>query len=435
VTGGPGASDRRPGSGPGLLVANAVRDGERCELRAVGGVVVELGPSVVRHPGDEVLDAEGMAILPGLVNGHTHAAMTLFRGFGSSLGLKDWLESCIWPAERRLTASDVYWGARLGAIEMIRSGTVRFFDMYWHPAEVGRAAADSGLRAVVGVPLFDGRDASRLPRLRDFALESLDAIAEVGSLVRPSLSPHSMYMVSGPSLQWVGEVAAERGLPIHLHFAETVTEVADWRRDHDQSMAGYLSDGGLLGPRTLLAHACVVDADDYRIVADSGATVVTNPVSNLKLANGRIFPYPMARDAGVRIGLGTDGAASNNGLDLLSDAKTFSLIQKHGADDPTLLPAAEVLAIAQGRRSALLAGGGFRGDGIAVGAPADFILVDTGDPAMNPGEVPDGLIFAAGSRAVDTTVVAGRVLMRHGAIPGVEEVVGEVRARARRLWA
>jgi 5-methylthioadenosine/S-adenosylhomocysteine deaminase len=311
---------------------------------------------------------------------------------------------------------------------MIRSGTTHFFDMYWHPAAVARAAEDAGIRATVGAPLFDGADPAGLGALRDTALRSLDELAASGPLITPSLAPHALYTVSRPSLEFVARLAAERGLLIHLHLSETVREVDAWMADHDVRPARWADERGLLGPRTLLAHGCHLDDDELALIAERGATIVTNPVSNLKLASGGTLDYPRARAHGVAVGLGTDGASSNNGLDLLADMKVFALIQKHAAYDPTVAPAAEVLAIAQGRHSALLGG-----HPVAVGEPADLLLVDTAHLSLNPGPLVDNLVYAASGEVVDTTIVAGRVLMRHRAVPGADEIVAEARRCSARI--
>lgn len=413
---------------PPLTITDARLDGRPVGLRAEGGRITGLGPDVIALPGDETLDAGGMALVPGLVNGHGHAAMTLFRGYGGDLQLQEWLEHVIWPAEARLTADDVYWGTRLAALEMIRSGTTHFFDMYWHPAEVARAAEDAGLRATVGAPLFDGRQASGLGALRSAALESLDRLADSGPLITPSLTPHALYTVSGASLDFVGELASERELVVHVHLSETRREVDEWMADRHERPAFSADRHGLLGPRTILAHGCHLDRAELELVAERGATIVTNPVSNLKLAGGGTLPYPLARDCGVPLGLGTDGASSNNSLDLLADLKVLALIQKHEAYDPTVLPAAEALAVAQGRRSPVLGG-----RPIEVGAPADVLLVDTAHPALTPGPLVDNLVYAASGDVVDTTIVAGRALMRHRRIEGAGEVVEAARRCSDRL--
>lgn len=414
----------------GLSVINATLNGEMVNLRAGSDVIDAIGPGVTPQDGDDVLDATGHALVGPMINGHGHAAMTLLRGYGSDLQLQEWLQHKIWPAEANLTDDDCYWGVRLAALEMIRSGTTHFYDMYWHPTATARAAEDAGIRATVGAPLFDGNNAAGLAGLRDMALQSLDGLAGFGPLITPSLTPHANYTVSKESLEWVANEAAARDLIVHIHLCETVREVDDWMTEHDVRPVPYIDAIGLLGPKTILAHGCVMEPEDYALVAERGATIVTNPVSNLKLANGRVFPYPTASAAGVAIGLGTDGASSNNSLDLLADLKTFALVQKDAAYDPTVLPAGEALDVAQGRRAPLLGG-----RPIEVGAPADFLLIDTERPEMNPGSLVDNLVYAANGGVVDSTVVAGKVVMRHRAVEDADEVVAQARRCAARLLA
>jgi 5-methylthioadenosine/S-adenosylhomocysteine deaminase len=229
-------------------------------------------------------------------------------------------------------------------------------------------------------------------------------------------------------LRWVAETAAARDLLVHIHFCETTRECDEWNEETDESPTAFVDRIGLLGPKTILAHGCVIDDDDLGTIAERGATIVTNPVSNLKLANGQIFRYPAVADAGIPVGLGTDGASSNNSLDLLSDLKVFALVQKHGAFDPTALPALTALEIAQGQHSPL-----FGTHPIEAGQPADFLLVDSRRPEMNPGDLVDNLVYAASGDVVDTTVIAGRVVMRHREIEGADEVVAEAHRCAARV--
>jgi 5-methylthioadenosine/S-adenosylhomocysteine deaminase len=364
--------------------------------------------------------------VPGLVNAHTHAAMTLFRGYADDLPLMQWLEAYIWPAERRLNPEDVYWGTRLACVEMIRTGTVRFWDMYWHPAATARAVRDAGMRAVVGAPLIDEGDPAKSPKLRDDAARSLEEIAEHGGhAVQPALAPHAIYTVSEKSLRWIAETSAERELPVQIHLAETRDEVERCLEAHGERPAVYLDRLGLLGPRTMLAHCVWLDRTELELIAERGSTIATNPVANLKLAVGRIFDYQAAREAGVEIGLGTDGAGSNNSLDLLADAKVFALLQKHEAGDPAAVTAQETWEIATGRRSRLLDLGGGERD--------NHVLVRRDSPELSLGELEAGLIYAASGSVIDTTVVGGRELMRGGVVEGTDEVVARARERAERL--
>ena len=413
-----------------LAVTGAELDGEVVGLRCEDGLIAELGAGVKARQGDEVIEASGLLLAAPLVNGHTHAAMTLFRGFGDDLPLMEWLEKHIWPAEAKLEPEDVYWGTRLAAVEMIRSGTTRFFDMYWHAPEVARAAEDAGIRAVVSAVLIDGLDPKRGDELRGSTLSALDRLADFGPLITPSLGPHAIYTVSAESLAWLAEIGRERELAFQIHLSETETELGDCIEAHGKRPAHYLDGLGALGPRTLLAHGVWLDGGELELIAERGATVVTNPTANMKLAVGRAFPYREAVSRQVSIGLGTDGASSNNNLDMLEEMKLLSLLQKHEAGDPAVLPAAEAVAIARGLRSALIGG-----RPLAPGEPADFLLLRHDSPELSAGELEADLAFAASGSVVDTTVVAGRVLMRDRVVAGAEEAAAEVRGRAARLTA
>lgn len=411
-----------------LAVTGARLDGKAVGLRCEGENVAAIGPEVEPEPGDEVLDAGGMPLVPALVNGHTHAAMTLFRGYGGDLPLMRWLQEKIWPVEAKLDAEDVYWGTRLACAEMIRTGTARFWDMYWQPEATARAVEDAGLRATIGGPLLDAD--GRTAEMKAGALSDLDALGDLGPAIDLALAPHSIYMVSEELLGWAGELAAERKLAFHIHLSETRQEVDDCLDAHGERPAVYLDRLGLLGERTVLAHGVWLDRDELELIGARGATLVANPVANLKLAVGGVFPYPEARKAGVAVGLGTDGAGSNDSLDLLADLKVFALSQRHAADDPTVLPAAEALGIATGAGAPLLSGGG---DPLTPGAPADFLLLRGDSPELGIGDLASDLVYAASGSIVDTTVVAGRVLMRGGEVEGVEEIVARTAERARRL--
>jgi 5-methylthioadenosine/S-adenosylhomocysteine deaminase len=411
-----------------LTIVNGVLNGEAVSVRCVDGRIDAVGATVAAQDGDEVLDARGGALVPPTVNAHTHAAMTLFRGFGDDMALMEWLQTRIWPAEARLTADDVYWGTRLACVEMIRSGTASFVDMYWHGPDVARAVAASGLRAWVSTVFLDGCDEDRGREQRARVLDELEQIAEAGPLVEASLGPHAVYTVSRPSLSWLGEVAAERGLMVQIHCSETEGEVADCVAANGLRPPELLDAMGVLGPRTVLAHGCWFDERDLELVADLGATVVTNPVSNMKLAVGRAFPILDAMALGVPVGLGTDGAASNNGLDLLADVKVLSLLTKHTTGDPSALPAAEALAVARGQRSALLGG-----HELEVGAHADIVVINTDEPETAIGDLDADLAYAATGAVVDSTIVAGRVLMEHREIPGSDDIIATAREHAARV--
>jgi 5-methylthioadenosine/S-adenosylhomocysteine deaminase len=354
--------------------------------------------------------------------------MTLFRGFGDDMALMEWLRTRIWPAEAKLEPEDVYWGTRLACVEMIRSGTTKFVDMYWHGPEVARAVRDGGLRAIVSSVLIDENNPANAPELRDQVLASLDEIGHFGPRVAPALGPHAIYTVSSESLEWLAGLVASRDLPLTIHLSETEQEVSDCIEAHGVPPATYLDDVGLMGPKIILAHGVWLDRDELDLIAERRATVITNPAANMKLAVGRAFPYPDARRVGVPLGLGTDGVSSNSNLDMFEEVKLFALLQKHTAGDPAMLPAEEALAIARGQRSALL-----DGTPLTVGEPADFLLLRASDPELSAGDPDADLVYAAGGSVVDTTVIGGEVLMRGREVADADEIVDEVRSRARRL--
>jgi 5-methylthioadenosine/S-adenosylhomocysteine deaminase len=272
-------------------------------------------------------------------------------------------------------------------------------------------------------------DAAGGDGIPEMATRSLEEIGSPRDLVAPALGPHAIYTVSEGALRWIAEASAERELPVNIHLSETEDEVVRCVQDHGVRPAEYLDRLGVLGPRTLLAHGVWLDESELALVAERGATVVTNPVANLKLAVGRVFPYRAARRHGIPVGLGTDGAGSNNSLDLLQDLKVLALLQKHEARDPSVLPAEDAWRIATGRAAPLLGASGR----IAEGEPADFLLLRVDTPELGVGDLTADLVYAASGSVVDTTVVNGRVLMRGGVVPGADEVVAKARERSERL--
>ena len=416
--------------------ARAVIDiaaGRIAAIRTGDGVKGE-GEQVSGEPG-RVLDGAGCAAFPGLRNAHTHAAMTLMRGYGDDMPLEPWLRTRIWPVEALLTEEDVYAGARLGLLEMIRSGTTYLNDMYWRRPGVVRAVRELGLRAHLGSPFVDFGDPRRGRESRELVAREVERAADDGPLVALSVAPHAVYTVSAENLAWIAEFAGRQDLMVHIHLSETEREVRDCVGAHGVRPAFLLERAGLLGPRLVCAHAVHLDDAERAILADSGATVVTNPNANMKLAAGGPFDYPAARAAGLRVALGTDGAASNNSLDMVREMKAFALLQKHASGDPATLSARETLAIATaGPRAGALAEPGR----LSEGDPADVILVRMDAPETAPAhDEASALVYAATGAHVDTTICAGRVLMhrRRMEVADGAAIVAEAASRAAALVA
>lgn len=421
----------------GTLIAGALVDGERRDILVEDGIIAKIAPRIEpRLPargsdGFSTIDAGGLAALPSLVNAHAHSAMTLLRGTAEDLELDDWLRKAVWPREARLTAEDIYWGTRLAALEMIKSGTTLCHDMYLDPRASARAAADSGMRFVINYPLIDGLDESLGAEQRRSCVEFFDERPDFGPLVSFNLSAHSVYATSEGSLRWMAEFGGERGLSRHIHLAETEGEDRECRALRGMSPTAYLESLGFLGPDLFAAHAIWLDAADFELISKHGVILIHNPVSNMKLASGPAYDYEAARRRGIRTLLGTDGSASNNGLDLFADMKTAALLQKQHYRDARRLPVGELFD------AATIAGHEAFRDGagtIEEGRVADFILVDLAKPGMTPlHDLRSNLVYAGGGAVVDTVICAGEVLMRSGKVEGEEEVRREASRCARDL--
>jgi 5-methylthioadenosine/S-adenosylhomocysteine deaminase len=393
-----------------LLVRDAILDGEVRSLRIEDGKIAALSESG-EGTADRVIEAAGLHAFPSLKNGHTHAAMTLFRGYGDDMPLMDWLKERIWPAEALLTEEDVYHGTRLALLEMIQSGTTYLSDMYWHRDGVARAVRDMGVTAHVASVFIDLGDPEKAKEQQDRVHERYAERNKFGPRVKMALGPHAIYTVSPGSLEFIAEFARENDLIVHIHLSETEGEVNDCVAAHGLRPVELLDRVGLLGPNLVAAHGIWLSDRERELLGGAGASIVTNPVSNLKLAVGGIFDYDAAKAAGIRVAIGTDGAASNNNLNLLEDVKIAALVQKHRAGDPTTLPAAEALDLAtKGTAAAYGLGPGT----LAVGAPADIMLVDLSGASTRPVHDPvSSLVYAAGPECVVTTIAGGEVLM-HG---------------------
>ncbi|MEN8149615.1 MAG: amidohydrolase [Planctomycetota bacterium] len=391
-----------------LLIRDPILDGRATSIFIEDGLIAALGED---READRVIEADGLHAFPSLKNGHTHAAMTLFRGYGDDMPLMDWLEQRIWPAELQLTEEDVYHGTRLALLEMIRSGTTYLSDMYWHREGVSRAVHDMGVTAHVSSVFIDHGDPDRAKEHQERVHQRYAERDKYGPRVKMALGPHAIYTVSPGSLEFIADFARRHDLIVHIHLSETEQEVADCVAAHGVRPVKHLGCVGLLGPNLVAAHGIWLDDEEREMLGAAGATIITNPVSNLKLAVGGIFDVDAARRAGIRVGIGTDGAASNNNLNLLEEMKIAALVQKHRAGDPTCLPAAEALALGT---SGVAEAYGLGPGTLSVDAPADVILVDLSGASTQPvHDAVSSLIYAAGPECVVTTIAGGEVLMHH----------------------
>ena len=417
-------------------------DGSTGSIGIEGNRIFHVGPGPVADregSSARVIDGTDLLAMPGLVNAHTHAAMTLFRGYGDDMPLMPWLQERIWPAEAKLTDEDVYWGTRLACVEMIRTGTTLFNDMYWKVPNAVRAIADSGLRATVSGGLISGGFLGDLKG----EIAELIGMYEAGEFpdrVRLAIAPHAVYTVTPEDLEWCAQVAADHDLPIQVHLSETLHEVEECVASYGVKPTFHLKRHGILDRPTTLAHGVWLERDELELLAEHPATVVHNPVSNLKLACGQgrevrgWFDYPTAKSAGVNVALATDGTASNTNLDMFEEMKFASLVAKHASGDPTCMPATETLDIAT---RAGADGMGWTGTGrLEVGALADIVLLDLSEPTLTPMHDPvSHVVYAATGGCVRTTICDGRVLMEDGEIEGYAEIRARAIEAAKRVTA
>ena len=403
-----------------LITDVALVDGkEPTHIYVEDGSVQELGRKV---DADHTIDGRGCAALPGLVNAHTHSAMVLLRGYGDDMVLQDWLTKRIWPAEANLTGDDIYWGTRLACLEMVRTGTTAFADMYFFGPRMADAAHDAGLRAVISEGFIDLGDEERSEANIRATEATTRHIRQMGDpRVVPSVGPHAIYTVSPAGWEWVKDYSSDEDLLVHTHLAETEREVIDCHSEHGTSPPGLLERFGVLERPMLAAHCVHLSGEDVALMGRRGVAAVHNPVSNMKLAVAGVMPWSDLAGAGAHPVLGTDGAASNNNLDMFETMKSAALLQKLGGD-PTSLPAREVLeAATHGGAQAL----GLPGGRIAQGEAADIILVNMEIIGMIPAhDLASNLVYAGAGHAVTATICDGNVLMEGGVIPDETEVLG-----------
>jgi len=397
------------------------------------GTIASMGEGIAREyrgDADACIEGKGDLALPGLVNTHSHAAMTLLRGYADDMPLQEWLTGKIWPLEAHLTGEDVYWGTKLACLEMVRSGTVAFNDMYFFMEDAARAVDEMGLCAVLSygfIDLFSEEKREAECRATEELVQSIQGMRNPG--IKAAVGPHAVYTVSPEGFRWVSEFAAEKEIGIHVHLSETEKEVKDAVSQWKKRPVKILDECGVLTSRTVAAHCCWLDRGECSLLAKRGVHVSHNPASNMKLATGRAMPYHWLKEAGASVTLGTDGCASNNNLDLFEEMKVASLLQKHAWNSQTLLPAGEALAMATSAGAKAL---GFGRGVLAPGEPAHLILVDSRAVCNTPlHNAASNLVYSCSGSAVKTTICQGRVLMKDRVVPGEEEILaGAAKAAA-----
>ncbi len=395
------------------LLRGVTLNGEKTNILIDNGRFEAIGVCNGAQAG-ETVDAEGLAILPAFYNTHTHAAMSLLRGYADDMPLREWLQEHIWPYEDKLTADDIEKGSRLAVREMASSGTVFFNDMYFEVERTVKAVAESGMRACIGITVMENHSKALEYGKREFVRQWKDP---TGGRIQLAIAPHAIYTVGEEKLRSSAEWARLNGLKIHIHLSETLQEVQDCLKEHGTTPVRYLDSIGFLGSDVVAAHCVHVDSEEWDILAERGVTISHCPCSNMKLGSGR-FPYEEAVRSGAKVSLGTDGCSSNNNLDMREEMKFAALLAKavsagkgdslENVGDPSLLPAGEVLKWATVNGAEAF---GIDGGTVAEGKAADCLLVTLGDPRLTPGHnLVSDWVYAADAGCISAVMCAGKFI-------------------------
>lgn len=387
-----------------LLIKNVLHDSRKCNILVKGNRIAAITPSFEVPEAEKVIEAEGKAILPSFFNTHTHAAMTLLRGYADDMVLDTWLKEYIWPFEAKLTPEDIRKGTRLAISEMKCSGTTFMNDMYFDIEGAIEEVDKSGMRAAIGVTVMDTHSLAEFAHKKQMVREWKDP---TGGRIQLMIAPHAIYTVGEQRLRESAEFARENGLRLHIHLSETHKEVDQCYKEHGCSPVKYLDNIGFLGNDVIAAHCVVVDEQDADILAERGVTIAHCPCSNMKIGSGRM-PYEILIKAGCNLTIGTDGASSNNNLDMREEMKFAALLAKV-TGNPECLPAEMVLKWATENGAKAF---GLNAGVIEEGKLADFILVDLANPKMIPcHNLISNWVYAADSSCISNVVCDGKILL------------------------
>ncbi len=410
-----------------LLIKNAtLASGKNADVLIEGGSISKIG--AVSSRADEKIDATGKIIIPGMINTHTHAAMTLFRGIAEDMELKGWL-AAVRKAEILVTPPQIRAGSDLAALEMIKSGTTCFSDMYFHMDEVAASVQDSGMRAVLGYSMVDGGNArGTRESVNEKKMGSELSIAEqfvkdwhgkAGGRITCSIPPHSIYLCSSPLIAKAAELSKKYSCVLHMHLSETRKEVFDCLEKTGARPAYYLDSLGVLSQRLVAAHAVWLTKEEVKLLASKKVSASLNPVSNMKLAGGSAAPMPEMGQSGMNISLGTDGSASNNSLSMFETMKFCALLQKNSRWNATVASAESVFSAATvGGARAL----GINSGEIAEGKLADLVLLDKKAANLVPAHsILANLVYSSHAGNVTDVIIDGKIVMQERKVLTMDE--------------
>ena len=415
-----------------ILIQNVLHENKNVDILINKGRFAKIAPalSLSAESAGTVIDGSDKAILPAFYNLHTHAAMSLLRGLGDDKELFHWLSEDIWPREAKFDDEIIYWGTKLAMLEMIRSGTVAFSDMYFEQKAIMQAVCDMGLRAAVSFVQMDFFEQEKTEAKKADTAKFLALENPCPERISKVMAVHAVYTVSEELIRFAVQTAEENNMFLHIHACETRKEVEDCIAAHGCSPIEYLEKLGALSPRTILAHAVHLSDIDIDIILKHGVKLCTNPASNLKLCSG-VFMFKKLWNKGAFITLGTDGSASNNNVSMLDEMKLAALSAKLQSGDPTAAAAEQVFQAATRNGAEAL---GIDAGVIAEGKLADCILVDLNNTLLIPNyNLISNMVYSADSSIIDTVLCNGRILMLNKKIDGETEIISQARKIAAQL--
>ncbi|MDA3939349.1 MAG: amidohydrolase [Spirochaetia bacterium] len=413
-----------------LLLKNAVLNNINTDVLISEGIISQIKQNI-DESADKIINADNKILIPSFKNGHTHSGMTILRGYADDMKLGPWLEEKIWPAEAKFTPKAVYWGTRLAALEMIKSGTTFCNDMYFNFEMSQKAYIDAGIKSASGPALFDFFDQKKAEEMKancNIAIENTN-ISKNNSL---SLAAHSIYTLSRESLEWIANLANSKNIPVHIHLAETEREVEDCITRHGIRPTELLKETGLLDTDLIAAHTIWLTDYEIDLLDEYNVTVVHNPVSNMKISTGGVFPFKKFKDRNIKMMLGTDSCASNNNLDMFEDMKIAALLHKFHNNDPEIMKAEEIFDISTGNEASVFPQLSSK---IEVGTHADVLLLNPNTPELVPSHnLISNIVYSANGSCVDTVICNGEILMENRITKDEEEILENVRFLSKNLF-
>lgn len=414
-----------------LLKRVSLTDGRKADILIKGNRIasIEYNPQD-RMDADKVIDCTHYTVIPGFVNMHTHAAMTLTRGINKDTTLQKWLDK-VWAVEANLDEESIYWGTKLAIMEMFKTGTTTFLDMYWFPEIVARAAGEMGIRCNISYVFLDGFDGAKAERMKRECLQTYEMSKRWSDRVQFGISIHADYTVSEDSMVWAGRFAKENGLILQAHVAETQLETDKDIARHGLTPVQHFDKFGLIDDHFVSAHTIWINDEDIEILGCRKANIAHNINSNLLISSGYKFKYLELEEAGCNVCIGTDGAGSSDNLDIRESLKTIAMIQKAWRKEPKSLPLPNLLEAATLHGAKAL---GIDAGRIEVGALADLCLVNTHCEAFTPNyDFTSNFILSANSSVIDTVICDGKIVMEHRKVAGEDEILDKADEQAWKL--